>query len=682
MMRPAIPPVGWAGSAALALITAGSVTAEARPGQNRQFIEPDQQLVLETAFGLPQALGFDVSADGRRVVLAASTRSRSSLFLAAAGARPGVLTEGRRWDSAPRFVGDGMSVVFVSGRRPRGDERESGRLHRLEPGKEPEPLTGPDLLIRSPAVDGAGKWIAFLGRFGAGPAESDSETGYDLWIVSANGGEPRRVTRHLEDEGPPVWSPDGSRIAYSFASGTPGARGLAIVTAAVADAPEELPKPLVVTTGSDRPVRGAAGWTPDGAGLAWPSGASCALDCPDGGFDALYFADADGSVPPYPLLAGDRDRTEPRFRPGEGEAGDLELAWIEADRGSRRIHRSRLQRDGDGRWSPTGRTRVVTRGAGVAGGLRWSRDGSRLFALHEAPAFPRDVWSFPISGGRERITDTLFPEIDVRSFSRPERIEVESAGGITVGAFLYLPAGSRDGGPPAPLLVHVRGMAGDAWRNGFDPIVQLLTSQGYAVLAPNVRGTEGRGAVFAAQNDRDWGGGDLGDLVAATRAAQALPGVSPDQACVFGVGYGGFLALAALARHPDLFVCGVEAMGATDLSTLYRTLDPARRTLVERELGPVRGNLENYRRLSLGGEAASIRAPLLTFHGEEVPESPLAAKRDFLDELRSRSDYPLVELYFRRDAGRSVFRWESDRGAAYTFFTKVLEFLSLHLPVQ
>lgn len=642
-------------------------------GQPGQLIEPDQALALETALGLPQALGFGVSADGRRVVLAAATRNRSTLFLTAAGARPGVLTEGRRWDSAPRFVGDTMAVVFISGRRPRGDEEETGGLFRLELGGEPEPLTGPDLLARHPAVDPAGERIAFLGRRTPGDEpESEPGTGWDVWLVSAGGGTAERLTEHPGDEGPPVWSPDGARIAYTIASGA--GRGLAVLALGEGSGPR------VLTAGSDRPVRGVPDWTPDGDGLAWASGASCDPRCPDGGFDAVHFAGADGSAEPYALLANERDLAEPRFRPAGSAAGELEVAWIEADRGSRRIHRSRLERDERGRWTPAGRARIVTRGAGVAGGLRWSRDGTRLLALHEAPAFPRDVWSWPVTGGRERITDTLFPDIDVRSFSRPERIEVERDA-VTIGAFLYRPASPPAGGA-APLLVHVRGKAGDAWRNGFDPIVQLLTAQGYAVLAPNVRGTSGRGAAFAALNDADWGGADLEDLVALTLAARELPDISPDGACIFGVEYGGFLALAALARHPDLFACGVEALGFADPRTLVRTLAPERRAFVELELGPVRGNLENYRRLSLNGEAEAIRAPLLSFHGEEVPEAPLAAKADFLAELRSRGDYPLVELAFRGDTGRSVFRWETDRGANYAYFQKVLEFLSVHLQVN
>ena len=648
----------------------GTAVPARQPGQ---LIEPDQALALETALGLPRALGFGVSADGRRVVLAAATRNRSTLFLTAAGARPGVLTEGRRWDSAPRFVGDTMSVVFVSGRRPRGNEEEHGSLFRLELGGEPAPLTAADLQARHPAVDPAGERIAFLGREApVGEGDAGDGTGWDIWLVPTGGGNAERLTEHPGDEGPPVWSPDGARIAYTLASDA--GRDLAVLALGKGTGP------LVLTAGSGRPVHGVPDWTPDGDGLAWASGASCDPQCLEGGFDAVHFAGADGGGEPYVLLANERDLAEPRFRPAGSTAGELEIAWIEADRGSRRILRSRLERGESGRWTPAGRPRTVTRGAGVAGGLCWSRDGTRLFALHEAPAFPRDVWSWPVTGGRERITDTLFPDIDVRSFSRPERIEVERDA-VTVGAFLYRPASPPEDAP-APLLVHVRGRAGDAWRNGFDPVVQLLTAEGYAVLAPNVRGTGGRGAAFAALNDADWGGADLDDLVALTRAARELPDVAPDGACIFGVEYGGFLALAALARHPDLFACGVEAMGFADPRTLARTLAPERRAFVERELGPVRGNLENYRRLSLNGEAEAVRAPLLSFHGEEVPEAPLAAKADFLAELRSRADYPLVELTFRGDTGRSVFRWETDRGANYAYFQKVLEFLSVHLQVN
>ena len=647
--------------------------------RSSQLIEPNQRLALETALGLPATLDFDLSRDGRRAVLAVAAGDRSTLFLAAAGARPGALTSGHRWDSAPRFLAGGLEVVFVSGARPAGAEPEAGRLFRLSLGGEPVPLTGADLRIRSPAVAPSGDRIAFLGeRPAAVPEEAD--TGYDLWVIGAEGGEPRRLTRHPGDEGPPAWSPDGLRLAYAFSSGQ--GRGLAVVAAGETDAGADLPAPLVLTSDRDGAVRGVPGWTPDGAGLAWSAVPACVPECPSGGFHAIRFAGSAGESQPYRLVARDRDLAEPRFRPGSGPGDALELAWIEADRASRRIHRSRLELAADGRWKPTGRVRVVTRGAGVARGLRWTEDGSALAALHEAAAFPRDVWSFPLTGGRQRISDTLFPEIDVRSFSRPERIEAASGDGLTVGALLYRPTAEEGEEPErdAPLLVHLRGMAGAAWQNGFDPIMQLLAERGYAVLAPNVRGTGGRGAVFAAANDGDWGGGDLRDLVALTRAAQALPGVSPDDACVFGVGYGGFLALAALAREPDLFDCGVEAMGTADFLRLHRVLDPKRRAELEAELGPLRGNLERYRRLSLTGEGAAIRVPLLSFHGEEVPEAPLEAKADFLAELWARAAFPLVELYFRGDTGRSVFRWETDRGATYAFLEKVLEFLSIHLP--
>ena len=686
-------------------------------------VEPDERLALETALGLPRTGGYDLSPDGRRALVSVALGYRSGLFLVAGGAAPGELTRGRRWDSAPRFAGDGQTVIFVSGRRPRGLEPESGRLFRLQLGGEPEPLTGADLAARAPAVSPDGERVAFLGRAlgdSASGEDPGADTGYDLWTISAVGGDPRRVTRHPGDEGAPVWSPDGRFLAYTFDAGlagfagdprggpAPARSGVAVVAAFVPDGGDPTAAPRVLLTDGALPPRGtpasAPTWTPDSAGLVWAAPFAPGAEAEP--FDALYLLDAAGEAEPRPLVtAAGADLSQPAFRPapapGSGnEAAALsgadsaaepdadpvawDLAWIADDGVSRRLHRAALGRDRSGEVAVSGRVRVVTRGRGVASDPRWTADGSRLAALHESAVSPRDLWIFPVAGGRERLSDTLFPELDVRAFSRPEVLEVAAPDGFSTNALLYRPAGgdAAEPGDDAPLLVHLRGPAGRGFRAGFDPLVQLLAERGYAVLVPNVRGGRGRGGAFAAANDGDWGGGDLSDLVAATRTARELPGVAPDRAGVFGVGYGGFLALAALARHPDLFECGVEAMGTADFVRLRRALDPERRRELENELGPLRGNLETWRRLSLTGEGGAVRAPLLSFHGEEVPEAPFAAKDDFLDELRQRADYPLVELYFRADSGRAVFRPETDRGAAYGFLAKVFEFLSLHLPVD
>ncbi len=619
----------------MATVLLAALVIAAQPDPN-QMIEPDARLEPGIALALPRTLDYDISPDGRRVVLSVAIRNRAVLFLTAPGAAPGQLTEGRRWDTAPRFLPDGTTVVFVSGPRPRGDEEALGALYRLSLGGSPERLTPTEIEARDPAVSPDGSRVAFLGR----DPETDSD--FDLWIWED--GRSRRITEAPGREGAPVWSPDGNRLATSLE------RILAVVPSAGGD-------PVFL----ESEPRGLASWTPDGEGIAWAAGRD--------GFDAILYRDAEAAGPVFPLVTAERDLGQPVFRPTEEGP---EIAWVELDRGDSRIWRSGIEPDAGGGFGLVGRARPVTPGGGVRERLQWTRDGASLAALFESAAFPRDVWVFPRSGGRERMSDTIFPELDVRSFSRPERI-----GDGAADAFLYRPVADT---AEAPLLVFLDGIRGVSSRNGFSPLIQLLAAEGYAVLAPSLPGGDGRGEAFRDANDRDWGGGDLDALATLTRLALEQPGIS-DRACVFGVRYGGFLALAALSRRPDLFDCGIEAMGFADLPELYRSLEPARRSVLDRELGPLRGNLELYRRLSLRGAGDSVTAPLLSFHGEDIPEVPFAGKRGFLEELRSRPRYPLLDMYFRHDFGRSLFRFETDRNAYHAFLGRVLEFLSLHLPV-
>ena len=75
---------------------------------------------------------------------------------------------------------------------------------------------------------------------------------------------------------------------------------------------------------------------------------------------------------------------------------------------------------------------------------------------------------------------------------------------------------------------------------------------------------------------------------------------------IWGVSYGGFLTLAAITRYPEFFTCAVEAVGMPDLEALYRQTNIEGQSYLDRELGPLRGNLELYRQLSPLGDVAAM----------------------------------------------------------------------------
>jgi dipeptidyl aminopeptidase/acylaminoacyl peptidase len=159
----------------------------------------------------------------------------------------------------------------------------------------------------------------------------------------------------------------------------------------------------------------------------------------------------------------------------------------------------------------------------------------------------------------------------------------------------------------------------------------------------------------------------------------ARPEIRDDRAAIWGVSYGGFLTLAAITRYPDLFACAVEALGMPDLERLYPETTDAGRAYLERELGPLRGNLALYRELSPSNSVSRVRTPLLSFHGEHYPLVPYSTKRPFFDALRQRPDYPLQEFIFKGEEGRAAYRHDLHPEAAWAYVEKILEFLGIYL---
>ena len=121
-----------------------------------------------------------------------------------------------------------------------------------------------------------------------------------------------------------------------------------------------------------------------------------------------------------------------------------------------------------------------------------SPDGQWLAFTHMSPTTCSDIWSIPANGGAPtRLTNHMPSALSDGDFVAPEMIAYESADGLEIPAFLYRPKAVAEGRAP-PLLIYARANTHGNHVNGFYPFIQYFVSKGYVVLAPQVRGSQGK----------------------------------------------------------------------------------------------------------------------------------------------------------------------------------------------
>jgi dipeptidyl aminopeptidase/acylaminoacyl peptidase len=143
--------------------------------------------------------------------------------------------------------------------------------------------------------------------------------------------------------------------------------------------------------------------------------------------------------------------------------------------------------------------------------------------------------------------------------------------GLRLNGYLTLPeAGS--GNLPMVLVIH----GGPYWRDswGFNSVHQWLANRGYAVLSVNFRGSTGFGKAFVTAADKEWGGKMHDDLIDAVDWAVGQGIADPKRVGFFGGSYGGYSALTAATKTPEVFACIVDLFGISNLITFMATIPP------------------------------------------------------------------------------------------------------------
>jgi dipeptidyl aminopeptidase/acylaminoacyl peptidase len=287
-------------------------------------------------------------------------------------------------------------------------------------------------------------------------------------------------------------------------------------------------------------------------------------------------------------------------------------------------------------------------GDGVAEHFVFSPDGTQVAFAFSTPTEPHQVWIHDfVAGTARKLTDLGRVEDGVE----PTLHRFDSFDGESIPVFLFLPEG--DG--PFPVVVTIHGGPESQWQpwysSGFGALTQYLVSRGYAVAAPNVRGSTGYGKRFEHLDDVEKRLDSVADLASLHAWLAERPEIDGSRAVVYGRSYGGYMVLAALAFQPELWAAGIEFVGISNLRTFLENTSVWRRAVREREYGPL-SDPELLERLSPWSRLDAIKAPLFIEHGRNDPRVPVSESEAIHGELVRRG--VRCELVIYEDEGHMV----------------------------
>ena len=277
------------------------------------------------------------------------------------------------------------------------------------------------------------------------------------------------------------------------------------------------------------------------------------------------------------------------------------------------------------------------------------------------------------STGKLTRLGTSHPDISPLAMSGKSMVRYKAADGLEIPAYLTLPR--NGGGKNLPLVVLVHG---GPWVRGghigWNREVQFLASRGYAVLQPEFRGSAGFGQAHYRASWKQWGQAMQEDVADGARWAIGQGIADPKRVCIAGASYGGYATLMGLIKHADLFRCGVDWVGVTDINLLYdlrytSTSQDAKMYGLPRLIGDQVKDAAMLKTISPLENADRITQPLLMAYGAKDRTVPIEHGKKFYAAVKKAN--PRVEWIEYPDEGHG---WYYERNKI-DFWTRVEKFL-------
>jgi len=253
-----------------------------------------------------------------------------------------------------------------------------------------------------------------------------------------------------------------------------------------------------------------------------------------------------------------------------------------------------------------------------------------------------------------------------------------SRDGLTIYGYITLPKAALQG-QKVPLIVNPHGGPQgirDTW--GFNPETQLFASRGYATLQVNFRISGGYGKEFLRAGFKQIGRKLMDDIEDGVQYVISQGWVDKDRIAIYGGSHGGYATLMGLIKTPDLYVCGVNYVGVSNIETFFESFPEYWKPLRE-IVKEIWYDLDNPEEAKIAREVSpvyqvdKIKKPLFVIQGANDPRVKIAESDQIVTALRNKGF--AVPYMVKYNEGHGFAR-EENRLELYTY---MLGFLAQHL---
>lgn len=273
---------------------------------------------------------------------------------------------------------------------------------------------------------------------------------------------------------------------------------------------------------------------------------------------------------------------------------------------------------------------------GVLLSMLFSPDGSHLGATITSAVSPADVYVADLA--KQTITRWTQSEVgglDTSRFVDTDLIDYETFDGRRIPAFVYKP--SLDG--PHPVVVLIHGGPEAQYRPYFSTLTQsLIQEMGVAVVAPNVRGSNGYGKSYLKLDNGKLREDSVKDIGALLDWIETQDDLDADRVAVYGGSYGGYMVLASMVHFGDRLAAAVESVGISSFVTFLENTQSYRQDMRRVEYGDERDpNMRAFlETISPLNHVDKMTTPVLISQGANDPRVPASESDQILQALQAK----------------------------------------------